>query len=259
MGTLRRALGSDSKDWRVCMTQYVYGKNTVKQLLKEEKKIYEVLLVEGLQDKEMNDLLHKRRVKVVMFTRKQMDKKFKEVRHQGVAALIDDYKTYDIDTILAAIPQGKTPLLVLLDGLEDPHNLGAILRSCDCAGVDGVILSKHRNVKLTPTVAKVSTGAIDTVKVAIVTNLVQTIKQLKEKGFWVVGADLCEAKDYREGHYDVPCVLVIGSEGFGISSLVRKNCDYCVKLPMMGKISSLNASVACGILLYQILHQRNPL
>ena len=241
------------------MTQYVYGKNVVKQLLEENKNIYEVLMVEGAQDKEIVSLLKKGKTKCTTLTRKQMDKKLGEVRHQGIAALIDDYKTYEIDDILAEIPQHKNPLLVLLDGLEDPHNLGAILRSCDCAGVDGVIIGKHRNVKLTPTVAKVSTGAIDTVKVSIVTNLVQTIKNLKEKGFWVVGADLHEAKDYREGHYDVPIVLVIGSEGFGISSLVRKNCDYCVKLPMMGSVSSLNASVACGILLYQILQQRHPL
>ncbi len=241
------------------MTQYVYGKNVVKQLLEEKKNIYEVLMVEGVQDKELVSLLKKGKTKFTTLTRKQMDKKLGEVRHQGIAALIDDYKTYEIDDILAEIPQHKTPLLVLLDGLEDPHNLGAILRSCDCAGVDGVIIGKHRNVKLTPTVAKVSTGAIDTVKVSIVTNLVQTIKNLKEKGFWVVGADLHKAKDYREGHYDVPIVLVIGSEGFGISSLVRKNCDYCVKLPMMGSVSSLNASVACGILLYQMLQQRHPL
>ncbi len=241
------------------MTQYVYGKNIVKQLLEEKKKIYEVLLVEGLQDKEVEVLLKKGQTKYTILTRKQMDRKLGEVRHQGIAALIDDYETYQIEEILAEIPKDKIPLLVLLDGLEDPHNLGAILRSSDCAGVDGIIIGKHRNVKLTPTVAKVSTGAIDTVKVSIVTNLVQTIKYLKEKGFWVVGADFHQAKDYREGHYDVPIVLVIGSEGFGISSLVRKNCDYCVKLPMMGSVSSLNASVACGILLYQILHQRNPL
>ena len=138
--------------------------------------------------------------------------------HQGIAASIDEYKTYSVDEILKAVPAGKTPLLVMLDGLEDPHNLGAILRTCDCVGADGVIIGKHRSVQLTPTVAKVSTGAIDTVKVAVVTNLVQTIKDLKEKGFWAVGADAHDAKDYREGQYDVPLLLVIGSEGFGTVS-----------------------------------------
>lgn len=179
--------------------------------------------------------------------------------HQGIAACIDDYKTWELEELLESIPQGKQPLLVMLDGLEDPHNLGAILRTCDCIRADGVIIGKHRNVRLTPTVAKVSTGAIDTVKVSVVTNLVQAIKYLKKQGYWVVGTDFENSRDYREGQYDVPLVLVIGSEGFGISSLVKKNCDYCVRLPMEGSVSSLNASVATGILLYQIHAQRHPL
>ena len=169
------------------------------------------------------------------------------------------YKTWELEELLESVPQGKQPLLVMLDGLEDPHNLGAILRTCDCIRADGVIIGKHRNVRLTPTVAKVSTGAIDTVKVSVVTNLVQAIKYLKKQGYWVVGTDFENSRDYREGQYDVPLVLVIGSEGFGISSLVKKNCDYCVRLPMEGSVSSLNASVAAGILLYQIHAQRHPL
>lgn len=241
------------------MTQYVFGKNVVKQLLNDHKKIYEVMLSDGLHDQELEKEIKANNIPYKTMSRKKMDQLLQNDRHQGVAAKIDDYKTYELDELLAAIPKEKTPLLVMLDGLEDPHNLGAILRTCDCIGVDGVIIGKHRNVKLTPTVAKISTGAIDTVKVAIVTNLAQSLKQLKKQGFWIAGADFEQSVDYREGRYDLPLVLVVGSEGFGISSLVRKNCDFCVRLPMEGSVSSLNASVACAILLYQIHAQRHPL
>ncbi|NBK96885.1 MAG: 23S rRNA (guanosine(2251)-2'-O)-methyltransferase RlmB [Clostridia bacterium] len=238
------------------MGQYVYGKNVVKQLLTDEKKIYEVILLEGFKDKELEAKIKAKKIPCVYMNRKKMDQKL-EGNHQGIAALIDEYKVYDMDTLLQSIPSGKLPLLVMLDGIEDPHNLGAILRTCDCVGADGVIIGKHRNVGLTPTVAKVSTGAIDTVKVAQVTNLSKTLQYLKQKGYWVAGTDMHNASNYTEAKYDMPLVLVIGSEGAGISPLVRKNCDFCIKLPMVGKVTSLNASVACGVLLYEIYSQRN--
>lgn len=241
------------------MTQYVYGKNVVKQLLEGDKKVYEILMLDTLKDKELERQVRQKQIPFKILGRKKLDAVLQNSNHQGIAAKIDDYKIYEIEDILAAVPAGKTPLLVMLDGLEDPHNLGAILRTCDCIGVDGVIIGKHRSVALTPTVAKVSTGAIDTVKVAIVGNLSQTLQKLKKQGFWVAGADAHDAMDYRKGQYDVPLVLVIGSEGFGISALVRKHCDYAVSLPMEGSVTSLNASVACAILLYQIHAQRNPL
>ncbi|MGX8850785.1 23S rRNA (guanosine(2251)-2'-O)-methyltransferase RlmB [Amedibacillus sp. YH-ame10] len=241
------------------MTQYVYGKNVVKQLLSDDKKIYEIVMFEHMNDAEFELEIKKHNIPLKKMGRKKMDQLLQASNHQGIAAKIEDYKTYEIEDILADIPKGKTPLLVMLDGLEDPHNLGAILRTCDCVGVDGVIIGKHRNVKLTPTVAKVSTGAIDTVKVAMVTNLAQSLKYLKKQGYWIAGADFDNSVDYRQGRYDMPLVLVVGSEGFGISSLVKKNCDFCVRLPMEGSVSSLNASVACAILLYQIHSQRNPL
>lgn len=241
------------------MTQYVFGKNVVKQLLQGDKKIHEIVLQDTLKDKEIEQEIHRRRIPMKVLSRKKMDALLKGDTHQGIAAKIDDYKTYEVEEMLSSIPEGKMPLLVMLDGLEDPHNLGAILRTCDCIGVDGVIIGKHRSVSLTPTVAKVSTGAIDSIKVAMVSNLSQTLQILKKQGFWVVGADAQDAKDYRNGQYDIPLVLVIGSEGFGISTLVKKNCDYMISLPMEGSVTSLNASVACGILLYQIHAQRNPL
>lgn len=242
------------------MTQYVYGKNVVKQLLKDEKKIYELLVLEGSKEKELIDLAKQQRIPVKMMGRKRMDQICEASNHQGIAACIDEYKVYELEELLASVPEGKQPLFVMLDGLEDPHNLGAILRTCDCIGADGVIIAKNRSVKLTPTVAKVSTGAIDTVKVAMVTNLSQTIKTMKKQGYWVAGADMDQnSVDYRQAQYDVPLVLVIGSEGFGISPLVKKNCDYFIHLPMVGTVTSLNASVATAVLLYQIYNQRNPL
>lgn len=239
------------------MTIYVYGKNTVKQLIQNNKKIYEVILSDTLKDKDIEAMLNKQHVTYRKLSRKAMDNMFEQANHQGIVAKIDDYKTYEVKEILANVPEGKLPLLVMLDGIEDPHNLGAILRTCDAIGADGVILGKHRSVHLTPTVAKVSTGAIDTVKVAVVTNLSNTIQDLKKDGFWIVGSDFENSVDYRKGTYDVPLVLVVGAEGTGISKLVKKQCDYCVTLPMVGRVSSLNASVACGILLYQIHEQRN--
>ncbi len=241
------------------MTQYVYGKNVIRQLLNSDRKVYEIILSDTLKDRSLQQSIREKQIPMKIMGRKKMDAFLRCDNHQGIAAKIDAYKSYSVAQILAGIPKGKQPLLIMLDGLEDPHNLGAILRSADCVGADGVILGKHRSVSLTPTVAKVSTGAIDTIKVAYVSNLTQTCKELKQQGFWVVGADAQDAQDYRSGQYDVPLVLVIGSEGYGISSLVRKNCDYAISLPMEGTVTSLNASVACAVLLYEIYAQRHPL
>ena len=185
-----------------------------------------MIVSEGLKDRELIKALKQRHLTIRSMPRKQMDRLLKTEHHQGIAACIDDYKTYSLEELLETIPEGKTPFLIMLDNLEDPHNLGAILRTCDAVGADGVILAKNRSVSLNPTVAKVSTGAIDTVKVAVVNNLSQTLVRLKEKGFWAVGADLEQSIDYREADFTVPLVLVVGSEGFGIRPLVRKNCDY---------------------------------
>lgn len=240
------------------MAQYVYGKNVVMQMLKNQSEIQTLYLVSGTKNPEIEKEAQKNGVKISFVPKVKMDAMAKNGKHQGVVAQIKEYKTYSMDEILRSIPSGKQPLLVMLDGLEDPHNLGAILRTCDCVGVDGVIIGKHRSVSLTPTVAKVSTGAIDTVKVAQVTNLTQTLKDLKQQGYWVVGADGYQATDYRKVDYNMPIVLVIGSEGFGISRLVQKECDYCVSIPMVGEVSSLNASIATAVLLYQIYSQRFP-
>ncbi|HNZ50956.1 MAG TPA: 23S rRNA (guanosine(2251)-2'-O)-methyltransferase RlmB [Bacilli bacterium] len=177
--------------------------------------------------------------------------------HQGVIAEISGFPNYTLDQLISEKPKGKSlPLIVALDGLEDPHNLGAIIRTVEATSGDGVIFAKNRSVKLNATVAKVSTGAIFNVKCSEVVNLTQTLKYLKTKGYWVVGTDASAKINYSSLKYDFPMILVIGSEGKGISRLVLEQCDYLVSIPMMGVINSLNASVSAGILIYEIRKQQ---
>ncbi|MBQ9037112.1 MAG: 23S rRNA (guanosine(2251)-2'-O)-methyltransferase RlmB [Erysipelotrichaceae bacterium] len=240
------------------MPKYVYGKNVVSNLLKNNGEILNLYVLEGRNPSEIEKKAKDRRVNIRTVSRKYLDK-LVDGNHQGYVAEVREYKTYSIDEITDSVPGGKLPLIVALDGVQDPHNLGAVLRTMACVGGDGVIIEKDRSVSLNGTVAKVSVGAIDTIKVAQVTNLAQTLRKLKEKGYWVVGTDMDNALDYRQPRYDVPIVLVIGAEGTGIRRLTSEICDYKIKLPMEGDIGSLNASVACGIILYQIYSQRSPL
>ncbi len=240
------------------MKQWVYGRNTVKELIKNKKDISELLFLKNTKNDDLINMAKKQKYRIKMSDDK---KKFNELsnhgNHQGVLALIENYEYSTIDDILSHA--SSTPLLLMLDGLEDPHNLGAILRTCDAMGVDGVIIGKNRSVSLNSTVAKISTGAIDYVRVAQVTNLARTLDDLKQKGFWVVGCENEESQDYRQVDYNMPTVLVIGSEGFGISRLVKSKCDFKVVLPMVGHVNSLNASVATAVLLYQVYNSRHPL
>ena len=234
------------------MEQYIYGKNSVAIALRNNN-------VSKLFVKKGNKEYDKYKVKKEFVEQKLLDKLSSNGNHQGVVAVVEEYKTIKLETIINKSKQKEYPLILLLDGLTDPHNLGAILRIADAIGVDGVIYGKHRSVSLNSTVAKVSTGAIETVDVCEVTNLSQTLKTLKDNGYWIIGTDLEESKDYRSVDYKMPTVLVIGSEGVGISRLVKKECDILIKLPMLGTVQSLNASVATGILCYQINNNRYPL
>lgn len=240
------------------MAQYVYGKNVVSSLLRDKREIITLYLQEGRRDNETVRLAEEAGVKIRYISRSELDKMV-QGNHQGYVAAVREYKTYSIEEIMAAVPKGKLPLIVALDSLQDPHNLGAILRTVSCVGGDGVIIEKNRSVSLNGTVAKVSVGAIDTVKVAQVTNLAQTLRKMKDNGYWIIGTDVNQARDYRRIRYDMPVVLVIGAEGTGMRRLIGETCDLKVKLPMEGNVGSLNASVACGILLYQIYSQRFPL
>lgn len=184
--------------------------------------MYTVYIQNNLKDNKIIELCKRKKVRFELVDKSEFIKKLGNVKHQGVMAEVKEYRYYSIDEILNSIPEGKTPLLLMLDGLEDPHNLGAILRTCDALGVDGVIIGKNRSVGLNGTVAKVSTGAIDYVKVAQVTNLTRTLEDLKKRSFWIVGCDLDQSQDYRQVDYNLPLVIVIGSEGFGISRLVKR-------------------------------------
>ncbi len=240
------------------MKQYIYGKNPIMEALKGAS-VYKIYMLNGHKDPKIFDICKRNQIPLEFVDKKEFDKKVGKVVHQGVMAYIENYRYYTIDEILKDIPENKQPLLLMLDGLEDPHNLGAILRTCDAVGVDGVIIGKNRSVGLNGTVAKVSTGAIHHVKVAQVTNLTRTLEDLKKKAFWVVGCELENSQDYRSVDYNMPTVLVIGSEGFGMSRLVKKSCDINVVLPMVGHVNSLNASVAASVLLYQVYNSRHPL
>ena len=216
------------------MAKYVYGKNVVNNLLRGSGEIVNLYVLEGRNGSEIERMAQQRRINIRQVSRKYLDK-LVDGNHQGYVAEIKEYRTYDIDEIIEAVPEGKLPLIVALDGIQDPHNLGAVLRTMSCVGGDGVIIEKDRSVSLNGTVAKVSVGAIDTI------------------------TDMTDAVDYRRPRYDVPIVLVIGAEGSGMRRLTSQICDYKIKLPMEGDLGSLNASVACGIILYQIYSQRSPL
>ena len=228
------------------MSEYIYGKNTVKATLLNNSRAKTLYTVN--KNDEFISLAKKNKIEIKVVDNNYLNK-LVQGNHQGVVLEIENYSYVSVDEIIKETKL-KYPFVVMLDGLEDPHNLGAILRTCDASGVDGVIIGKNRSVKLNGTVAKVSTGAIEYVKVAEVTNLTNTIKYLKTKGFWIVGAEACDKSVlYTDVKYDMPVCLVIGSEGKGISRLVSENCDYLVKIPMVGHVNSLNASVSCSILI----------
>lgn len=188
--------------------------------------------------------------------RLRLEKFVSGVAHQGVVAFMAAKEYVDIDDILAGIGAGEEPFLIILDEINDPHNLGAILRTADAAGAHGVVIPRRRSAPLTPTVAKSSAGAIEYVKVARVANLPQTIEQLKKKGLWIVGAETDGQELYWEARLDGPLGLVIGGEGKGLGRLVKERCDSLVRLPMCGRVNSLNASVAAALLVYEVLRQR---
>ncbi len=226
------------------MSNYVYGKNSFFEALRSKR----IVMAYVTDDREIRNS----RVPYKIVDRKTLDKMSKSGNHQGYLAEVKEFKMSTVDDMIV----DKNGLIVMLDGLEDVHNLGAIIRTGECAGVDGIIYKSHNSVKVNDTVAKVACGALEYVKVAEVTNLVNTIKHLKEKGYWVVGTDGSADQMYTDIKYDMNTVLIIGSEGKGMSRLVKEECDYMVKLPMKGKVTSLNASVAAGIMIYNIVSSR---
>ena len=238
----------------------IFGRNPVMEALKSNRTINKIWLAKGEQKgsvREIVALAKEKRIAVQMVERSKLDKMFPHENHQGVAASVAsaDYVAWQ-DIVDAARQKGEDPLLVILDELEDPHNLGAILRSVDAVGAHGVIIPKRRAVPLTDGVAKASAGAIEHVPVARVSNLVQVIEELKKQGILIAGADL-HGEYMHKQDLTGPLAIVVGSEGKGLGKLVRESCDYVVSIPMQGKINSLNASVATGVLLYEVYRQRN--
>ncbi len=228
----------------------IFGRNPVSEAIKNEIAL-SVLITDGFHDNKLMDLIKAFSLPVKVIKQNELNQLCPGV-NQGIACYIKPYEYQPLEKILKIAKSQTNPIIVMLDRINDPHNFGAILRCCEIFGVAGVIVGKHDQVPLNQTVAKTSAGAINYVPVASVGNLTQTIKTLQDSGFWVVASSGNANMDYRDIKYDFPTVLVIGNEGDGVSSLVLKNSDYIVKIPMYGKVNSLNASVATGILLAQI-------
>ena len=227
----------------------VYGKNVINELLNNNTKIYKVFLDNNFKDELLLNRINKRNLKKFHMDKNKLDKMCGNSTNQGIAADIEEYKYLDIK---ALENDNDASFVVMLDSIEDPHNFGAIIRTCECAGVDYIIIPKNRSVSVNSTVYKTSCGALANVKIIEVVNLTNTITKLKDLGFWVYGAE-ANGKNYSNIKFDTKTCLVIGSEGHGLKQIVTKNCDEIISLPMKGKINSLNASVACGILIYEIM------
>lgn len=238
----------------------VAGRNAVMEALKGSRSVNKLMIANGSTEgsiKEIIAVAKEKGVNIQYWDRSKLDSIARGIRHQGVLAQVAPVQYAELEDILqVAKDRNEPPFIVLLDELEDPHNLGAILRTADAAGVHGVLIPKHRSCPLSATVAKTSAGAVEHVPVARVGNLVQTIKKLKQEGLWVAAADM-DGKDYYDTDLTGPLLLIIGSEGQGVGRLVKEQCDFVVRIPMVGKINSLNASVAGSILMYEAMKQRH--
>ena len=225
----------------------LYGRNVINELLNSPEKIKKVYISSTIKDKNILMHIKDKKVKYELVNNKILDSMVKG-NHQGIVAVVDDYKYVDYKTMIG------DDIIVILDHLEDPHNFGAIIRTCEAAGIKAIIIPKDRSVNITDTVVKTSTGALEYVNVAVVTNLVNVIKDLKNNGYFVYGAE-ADGTPSIDCNYNNLSVLVIGSEGNGLSRLVRENCDEIISLPMKGHVNSLNASVAAGILIYDMIRK----
>ena len=227
----------------------VFGKNVVCSLLDDNKKINKAYIYKDFREREIVNSL----TCPIKYVDKEYLDRLVDGLHQGIVVEIDDYEYYDIDDIIK-----ENGFIVILDHLEDPHNFGAIIRTCEAAGVDGIIIPKDRSVEVNGTVMKTSVGTLDNMKIVSVTNLVQTMEYLKKKGYWITATDM-EGTDYKKIDYKGSCAIVIGSEGNGVSRLVLENSDFVASIPMKGNVNSLNASVAAGIVIFEASSQRNEI
>jgi len=242
--------------------ELIIGKNPVLEALKSGRKVHKIIVVEQLNERlmrELERLCQSTNIVIQKASRKKLNQ-ITNGNHQGIVAYVAPYEYATLEDLFnRARERDEEPFFIILDELEDPHNLGSILRTADATGVHGVIIPKHRSVGLTATVAKTSVGAIEYVPVVRVTNIVDTIEELKSRNVWVVGTSSDGSEDYRSLDGVTPIALVIGNEGKGIGRLVREKCDWTIHLPMKGQVSSLNASVASSLLLYEVYRKRHPL
>lgn len=242
--------------------EYIIGKNPVIEALKSGRDINKILIAEGSQRGQMQQItqLAKETNVLVQFVPKKKIDQITDQNHQGVLAYVAAYQYAELDDLFAAAEKkNEPPFFLILDEIEDPHNLGSIMRTADATGAHGIIIPKRRAVGLTATVAKASTGAIEYIPVVRVTNLARTLDELKERGVWIAGTDASGKDDYRRLDGTLPIGLVIGSEGKGMGRLIRDKCDFLIRLPMAGKVTSLNASVAAAILMYEVYRKRHTL
>ncbi len=226
----------------------VFGKNVATEVINSKIKINQVFITKNFNDRGILDFLENNNIRTQILDKNIMDKKY-DGKHQGIVLDIDDYKYHNLDEVYSS------SFVVMLDHLEDPHNFGAIIRTCEAAGVDYIIIPNKRSVEVNSTVMKVSAGALNNVKIVEVSNLSNAIDKLKDNGFWIYATDM-DGENYTDVKYDSKTVLVIGAEGNGVSRLVSEKSDFIISIPMTGKINSLNASVAAGITIYEVIRQR---
>lgn len=228
----------------------VYGKNVAIETLNDDKKIIKAYISDTFHETDIINRLHSRKVKINKVSKFDMDKKVSGL-HQGIILEVPDYGYASLDELRDI----SNPLVVMLDHIEDPHNFGAIIRTCEAASVDAIIIPDDRSVEVNGTVVKTSVGTIDRVKIIKVKNLVNTIKSLKKDGFWIFGTDM-QGEDYSKLDYKGKTVIICGNEGSGMSRLVKENCDFIASIPMKGTVNSLNASVATGIIIFEAIKIR---
>ena len=239
----------------------VEGRNAVLELLESGRDINKILVANGEKHGSIYKILaiaKERKIIVNEIEKNKLNQIAQTPNNQGVIAIVPPYDYCEVEDILdEAKRRTEMPFILILDGIEDPHNLGSIIRTAETAGVHGIIIPKRRAASVNSTVSKVSAGAVEYMKIARVNNINETIRCLKEKDIWICGTDMDTNTIYTNQDYKMPIAIVIGSEGFGMSRLVKENCDFLVKIPMKGKITSLNASVSAGIIMYEVVRKRN--
>ena len=238
----------------------IEGRNPVIEAIKSDRQIDKIMISNFSKEgsiKKVIALAKEKNIIIQYVDKNKLDEISQSHSHQGVIAKVSEYKYFELDEVIKNIKsKSEEAFIIILDEITDPHNFGSIIRTADAVGAHAIIVPKRRSVHITPIVAKSSAGAVEYVPICKVTNIVNTIKKLKQEGLWIAAADM-DGQVFYEQNLKGPLGVVIGSEGFGISRLVKENCDFTVKMPMIGNVTSLNASVAGGILLYEVFRQRN--